>query len=95
MTPRLSAKALADLDSIWAYSQTQWGDGQAESYLRRIQQAIALVASDLRRARPCDELRPGYRRIAAGSHVIFCRQMGETLEVIRILHQRMDFDRHL
>jgi NADP-dependent 3-hydroxy acid dehydrogenase YdfG len=36
-----------------------------------------------------------YRRILVGSHVVFYREASERLVVVRILHQRMDFDRHL
>nr|WP_323123832.1 hypothetical protein [Burkholderia alba] len=30
-----------------------------------------------------------------GSHVVFYRATTATLDVIRVLHQRMDVDRHL
>jgi toxin ParE1/3/4 len=43
----------------------------------------------------CDEVRPGYLKRQAGSHVLFYRLDGQTVDVVRILHQRMDFGRHL
>lgn len=54
-----------------------------------------MLARDPRRGRPCHEIRAGYRKFAAASHVIFFRLAGEELQVIRILHQRMDFERNL
>lgn len=42
-----------------------------------------------------DAVRLGYRHLRAGSHVIFYRISGETIEIVRILHARMYFARHL
>jgi len=91
----LSPRAQSDLDEIWDYSAANWGDDQAESYARQIQAAIELVANDPRRGRPCDDIRPGYSKFAVGSHVLFYRRIETGVDVVRILHQRMDFDRHL
>ena len=45
--------------------------------------------------RACDDIRTGYRRYAEGSHTIFYREAGGGIEIVRILHGRMDPDRHL
>nr|WP_244098424.1 type II toxin-antitoxin system RelE/ParE family toxin [Burkholderia ambifaria] len=37
----------------------------------------------------------GYWRYMVGSHVVFYRETADSLDVIRVLHQRMDVDRHL
>jgi toxin ParE1/3/4 len=91
----LSPSAQADLSEIWEYSAARWGDGQAEVYLRQIQAAIETIAADPRRGRRCDDIRAGYSKYAAGSHVVFYRQGGAGVDVVRVLHQRMDFNRHL
>ncbi len=45
--------------------------------------------------RACDDVRPGYRKHAVGSHVLYYRLIsGEIIDVVRILHQRMDVPRH-
>jgi toxin ParE1/3/4 len=36
-----------------------------------------------------------YRAYPSGSHMIFYRTVQEQLHVVRILHQRMDYVRHL
>ena len=33
-------------------------------------------------------------RYPAGSHVVFYRETDDTIDVIRVLHQRMDIERH-
>ncbi|WP_316252022.1 type II toxin-antitoxin system RelE/ParE family toxin [Paraburkholderia sp. 31.1] len=52
------------------------------------------LARGLKTGRICS-VRAGYWRYTAGSHVIFYQDTDHTLDVIRILHQRMDVDRHL
>lgn len=91
----LSPRARGDLDEIRDYSAERWGEQQAESYIRAIQTAIDAVASAPRAGESCDKVRPGYFKYGAGSHVIFFRLTKMGIDVVRILHQRMDFNRHL
>nr|WP_246797926.1 type II toxin-antitoxin system RelE/ParE family toxin [Burkholderia perseverans] len=44
--------------------------------------------------RPC-MAREGYLRYPVGAHVAFYRESERTLDVIRVLDQRMDVERHL
>jgi toxin ParE1/3/4 len=90
----LSPRAQVDLDEIWDYSASHWGDAQAEVYARQIQTPIELIAKTPHRGRPCDDIRPGYSKFAVGSHVLFYRLTDDGIDVVRVLHQRMDFDRH-
>ncbi len=87
--------AVADLEDIWAYGVERWGAGQAERYLRQVQRVIETVAEHPRQGRACDEIRPGYFKVPAGSHRVFYRLTTTGIEVVRILHQRMDIDRHI
>ena len=92
----LSPAAQADLEQIWDYTHDRWGIDQAEEYLRELQHAIDRAAANPRIGQACDEIRPGYRKLAAGSHTLFYRVTADDLiDVVRILHQRMDVDRHL
>jgi toxin ParE1/3/4 len=92
---RLTPKAQRDLDEIFEYTFAHWGEAQAEQYIRDLQAAIETVAERPAIAGACDEIRPGYRRSLAGSHVIFLKPTAEFVEIIRILHARMDFARRL
>lgn len=91
----LSPLAQADLEAIWDYTAETWGAVQAEAYVRQVMESIKHVASNPSLGRNCDHVRRGYRRFATGSHVVFYRLSGDLIDVVRILHQRMDFDRHL
>jgi toxin ParE1/3/4 len=91
----LRPRAQRDIEQIWEYTAATWGVEQAEITIRQIQHSVQTLAADPRRGRACDHIRAGYRKYPVGSHVVFYR-IGDTgIEVVRILHQSMDFERHL
>lgn len=92
---RLTPAAQHDLSSIWGYTEERCDILQAETYVRDIQSAIERIADDPRRGRPCDGAREGYRQYSVGSHLLFYVESATGVDVIRILHLRMDPDRHL
>lgn len=92
----LSPAARTDLEQIWDYTYDRWGARQAEEHVRELQHAIDRAATNPRIGGPCDEIRPGYRKLAAGSHMLFYRVTpDDVIDIVRILHRRMDVDRHL
>jgi toxin ParE1/3/4 len=91
----LSPLAKADIEDIWDYTAANWNAGQAEKYIRQIQSAIEALAVDPLMAHSCETIRAGYRKYPAGSHVIFIRVTPDAIDVVRILHSRMDFERHI
>lgn len=90
-TPR----AKSDIAEIWLYSVEKWGEGQAEAYLRQIEKIAVAVAEDPKLGRACDDVRAGYRKFRVGSHILFYRWDDTRTEIVRILHQRMDPERHI
>lgn len=96
MRVRLSAAARRDLSGIWTYSAKRWNEGQADRYVRLFADSFDGLARGSVIGRKADDIRPGYFKLAVGSHLIFYRMgAADGIEVVRILHQRMDFDRHL
>ena len=63
--------------------------------MRSIWEGITTVANDPYRGRPCDDIRAGYYKLSVGSHVLFYRLIPDGVDIVRILHQSMDFGRHL
>lgn len=92
---RLTPAAQHDLSRIWDYTQQRWSSGQAETYMLEIKAAIERIADDPRRGRTCEEIRAGYRRYGIGSHMLFYIESADGVDIIRVLHQRMDPTRHL
>jgi toxin ParE1/3/4 len=91
----LSPRAQTDLDDIWEYTIGRWGIRQAEIDIRLAKTATDAVAADPKVGRNCDDIRPGYRKCPVGSHVLFYRATATAVVVVRILHRRMDVERHL
>lgn len=92
---RLTPAAQQDLSSIWDFTQERWDEKQAEIYISEMRAAIERIAADSHRGRACNDIREGYRRYGIGSHLIFYIERNDSVDVIRILHQRMDPTRHL
>jgi toxin ParE1/3/4 len=91
----LTPKAKADLDDIWDFTFARWGMVQAEKYVRDLWAAMEQQVSDLANSIDIGDVRPGYRKVRAGSHIIFFKVINDGIDVVRILHQKMDFNRHL
>ena len=93
--PTLSPRAREDLDAIWDHTANRWGIDQAESCTRQIGRHVEAVAAQPMMGRACSEVRAGYYQYPSGSHVLFYRLVGESVDIVRILHGRMNFERHL
>jgi toxin ParE1/3/4 len=76
----LSPAAQADLEEIWNYTASRWDVDQAEQYVRELQRAIERAAGNPQGGRACDEIRAGYRKLAAGSHTLYYRLGGVTAD---------------
>jgi toxin ParE1/3/4 len=92
---KLRPKAVSDLEEIWHYTIKTWDEEQAECYLRLLNMGFIDLSIHPHLGRSCDKVRSGYRAFRVGSHMIFYRVTGEGIEIARILHQSMDFNRHL
>lgn len=92
---RLTPAAQSDLSSIWDFTRDRWDMRQAEVYVIEIRDAIERIATDPDRGRSCDEIRLGYRGYPVGSHLLFYIARDGVIDVVRILHQRMDPTLHL
>ena len=92
----LSPKAKADLSEIWDYTYSEWGVEQAEKYVRDLWSVMQEQTRELTKSVDIGDVRKGYRKVRSGSHVIFFKvtRVG-VVDVMRILHQKMDFDRHI
>ncbi len=92
MKYQLSAKARVDLIRIWEYTAAKWSLDQADSYYQDIVAKFLVICTNPNIGKSYDELRSGYRGLPVQSHIIFYRYQDQsTIEIIRILHQRMDY----
>lgn len=88
-------RARDDLKQIWRYSFDQWGELQADSYLEKLHKGLQRLRSHPEIGVSREQIRPGYRALQIGQHQFYYRVGEETIEIVRVLHERMDADRHL
>lgn len=92
---QLSLDARADLKAIARYTLESWGKAQTDSYMLELKKTVhSLGDVPLMRGISCGDLQNGLRSIPHKDHYhIFYRVRGNTVEIIRILHQSMNLPR--
>ena len=90
---RLSPLAEADLEEIWLYTLKHWSMEQADTYHHDLVAACEGLAAGTRQGRP--SVLPGVHKYLCGAHVVYFLDYADHLDVIRVLHQRQDAERHL
>jgi len=92
----LTNAAKADLKAIGRYTQATWGRDQRTRYLTSLDAGFRALADNPSMGKDCTDLRPGYRKHQVGKHIVFYRPSGNgRIEIVRILHQRMDLEANL
>ena len=92
---RLSAKSLEDLKSIGLFTLKYWGREQQKIYLSKLDENFHILADQPHLGIARDDIRQGYRVYHVGRHLLFYRQKSTGIEIIRILHDRMDVETRL
>lgn len=91
----LRPRAKRDLAQIWRYTAATWSIQQADAYLREIESSMDRLTVEDNLDTPSEAGGPGCFKRRVGSHVIFYRRSATGVDVIRVLHGRMDVPRHL
>ena len=89
---RFTDQADADLLGIYIYTYNTWNEAQAIEYTDGLKATVNKLAENPERLGTVDRsaVRPGYRSYRYESHLVFYRVSGQFVEVVRILHKRMD-----
>lgn len=93
----ISREAINDLDGIWLYTSKKWSVKQADRYLNWIIDGVEYLTNNPEAGKDYSNIKEGYFRFRVKSHFIFYKinSHKEAIEIIRILHQRMDIDSRL
>ena len=91
----ISKKAVSDLEEIWLYTHEKWSVDQADRYYNLIVDEINYICKNNNAGKSMEHVRKGYRASKVKSHLIFYRVLNDMIEVIRILHERMDIENRL
>ena len=92
---KVSAKAQQDLFDIGIYTQNKFGIKQRRLYLNDIADKFSHLAKKPDVGIDRNNLRNGYYSVLIHKHIIFYKKYNYGIRIIRVLHQSMEFDKHL
>ncbi len=97
MSYKISVNAFEDIENIWLYTFENWSLEQADRYINLIFDEIEYLADNPNSGKDFNHIRKHYRCSKVKSHLIFYRQIEKQkdIEIIRVLHQRMDIENRL
>lgn len=88
--------AMNDLTAIWNYTAQEWSESQADKYYETIKLACKQIGDNPKAGKRYPEINKYLSGLKAGKHIIFYYCISEEeIEVIRILHERMDLENRL
>lgn len=91
----LTNRAATDLSDIADFTIQTFGIEQARFYRDGLNHCFEILAENPQLGRNVAELAQSLKRFEYQSHVVFYIPKESHILIIRILHQRMDFWRHL
>lgn len=86
----LTPQADSDLEGIWRYTEKTWGATQASNYLETLEKTFTTIAEGKANTRPSPTGETGLEFLRCEHHYIFFLKTSP-IQVIRVLHERMDF----
>jgi len=97
MAVKIYRAAQARLLEVWDYSETTWGEKQADAYVRELVDAAQRLPDERHRWRPVgDRVLRGVFFVRHRHHYLFFRELGGgELGVISVLHESMDIPARL
>ena len=93
---KFTNNALKDLSDIWNYTVLTWSERQADNYYKLIISECTAISKNPQIGKAYPEIHPDLKGKISSKHIIFFRQLdNQTVEITRILHERMDFKNKL
>lgn len=89
-------EALNDLNDIWEYTYKQRSEKQADKYYATIKLAWKGIVEDPAVEREYHNIVSGLLGLKSGKHIVcYNTSLQNEVEIIRILHERMDLKNRL
>jgi toxin ParE1/3/4 len=86
--------ARSDLKDISRYTDKNWGRQQRFKYIKQLKDRFSYLADKPQIGKKRDEIIGSPHSYHEGRHVIFYRTTDNGIEILRVLHDSMDFPRH-
>ena len=92
----LRQKAIDDLNDIWYYTFEKWSEKQADKYYATIKIACLRIGENPEVGKEYYGISKNLLGLKSAKHIIFYQLLSENeIEVIRIIHERMDLKNRL
>ncbi len=92
----LTNRAVEDLAEIWNYTYEVWSEDQANKYYEYLIEMCCEIAINPSLGRSYNEVKDEILGFRMNQHIIFYRLINsDVIEVIRILHGKMDLKSRL
>lgn len=91
----LSRAAAQDIEEIYLYGFTRFGEAQADLYAGIFEDRIAMICANPEMGRLDARVSPAIRRFECERHVIFYDLLEDHILIVGIQHGAADFVTHL
>ncbi len=89
----LRQEAIDDLNNIWEYTFEKWSETQADKYYAMLKLSCMEIGKNPEIGKEFFEINKNLLGLHSGRHIIFYQFIDDyEIEVIRILHERMDLN---
>lgn len=89
-------EAIDDLTAIWKYTLTEWSEKQADKYYETIRSACKEIENNPVIGKVYSEVSKNLLGFKSGKHIVFYHLVSDDeIEIIRILHERMDLENQM
>ena len=89
-------KANEDLNNIWNYTYENWSENQADKYYATIKFTCKEIGENPELGKIYNGVSQNLLAIKIEKHIIFYTSVSENeIEIVRILHERMDLKNRL
>jgi toxin ParE1/3/4 len=97
VTVHYTEEAENDIAEAAEYTRAMWGDAQRDWYLDVLERTCEVIIpqnATFGIAKPVPE-RPELFRWRVEHHYVYFRKVDDGIEIVRVLHERRDPERHL
>ncbi|WP_310991882.1 type II toxin-antitoxin system RelE/ParE family toxin [Aequorivita marina] len=92
---KLSSKAEFDLEVMYEFCISKFGLIQAQKYFFEMHETFKLLGRNVNLGRDASDYIADFTRFSFTTHTIFYLKAADGIYIIRVLSQRMDYERNL
>ena len=90
-----SELAAVDLLEVWLNTAEEWNISQADGHLAQLSNTLKNLMDHTEIRKDRSDLRKGYRSLSINHHLAFYRLVGDEIQIMRVLHESVDLEKHL